>query len=163
MTIKRKNIRIRKLTHESARPYAVIIDPACVKDDGKKNCFGILLKEKAKGWRIGYLIAREKAITRLENHPDSFETFEPVSGRSVIAFAPAEYPDKAKVFLLDQSVVVKKSVWHEVAPLTKEAEIKIFENIEVKTSYHQLKEKIVIRPQPAASLKTLLHPPINLI
>ncbi len=146
MTIKRKKIRIRKLTRNSVRPYAVIIGPACVKDDGKKNCFGILLKEKAKGWRIGYLIVREKAITRLENHPDSFETFEPVSGRSVIAFAPAKYPDRVKVFLLDKSVVVKKGVWHDVAPLSKESEIKIFENIVVRTSYHQLAKKIVIRP-----------------
>jgi ureidoglycolate hydrolase len=145
MIIKRKMIRIRKLTREGVRPYAVIIGRSCVKDDGKKNCFGILLKDNAKGWRIGYLIVREKAITRLENHPDSFETFEPVSGKSVIAFAPAKHPDRTKVFLLDRGVVVKKGVWHEVAPLTKEAEIKIFENIEVKTSYHKLKEKIVMR------------------
>ncbi|MFA6079483.1 MAG: hypothetical protein WC779_07050 [Candidatus Omnitrophota bacterium] len=143
MTIKR-TIKIRRLTPKSVRPYAVIIDSACVKDDGRKNCFGILLKEKSKGWRIGYLIVRDKTIPRLESHPDSLETFEPVSGKTVIAFAPALHPDKVKVFLLDKGVVVKKGVWHDVAPLSKRSEVKIFENIEVKTSYHKLAEKIVI-------------------
>jgi ureidoglycolate hydrolase len=129
------NMKIRKLTHSAIRPYGYIIDSKCVKDDGKTNCFGILLKEKAKGWRIGYLIVRDKKIKRLEMHPDSFETFEPVKGKLVIAFAPNKNPAKIKVFRLDKPVVVKKGVWHEVAAISPRAEVKLFENIEVKTKY----------------------------
>jgi len=126
-------MKINKLTHKAIRPYGVIIDAKCVKDDGRGNCFGILMKEKSKGWRIGYLIVRDKKIKRLESHPDSLETFEPAKGKAVIAFAPGRYPDKIKVFLLDKPVVVKKGVWHEVAAFSRRAEIKIFENISVRT------------------------------
>jgi ureidoglycolate hydrolase len=122
----------------------MIIDSRCVKDDGKKNCFGILLREPAKGWRIGYLIVRERTIKRLECHPDSLETFEPVSGRSIIALASHKNPNAPKVFFLDKPVVVKKGVWHDVAAISKRAEIKIFENIEVKTNHHPLKTEISV-------------------
>jgi len=128
-------MKINSLTHEAIRPYGIIIDAKCVKDGGRGNAFGILLKEKSKGWRIGYLIVREKKIKRLEQHPDSLETFEPVKGKAVIAFASNRTPDKIKVFHLDKSVVVNKGVWHEVATLSKRAEIKIFENLSVKTRH----------------------------
>lgn len=134
-------MKIHKLTHKAMRPYGIIIDAKCVKDNGRGNAFGILLKEKAEGWRIGYLIVRDKKIKRLEQHPDSLETFEPVKGRAVIAFAPNRHPDKVKVFYLDKPVVVKKGVWHEVATLSKHAEIKIFENIEVKTEVRKTTRK----------------------
>ena len=129
-------MKVNRLTHGAIKPYGIIIDSKCVKDDGKRNCFGVLLKEKSNGWRIGYLIVRDKKIRRLEQHPDSLETFEPVKGRAVIAFAPNRQPDKVKVFLLDKPVVVKKGVWHEVAALSGRAEIKIFENLSVKTIRH---------------------------
>jgi len=138
------HIPIRRLTPQAIRPYGLIIDSACVKDDGKKNCFGILFKERSRGWRIGYLVVRERTIRRLERHPDSLETFEPVRGRSVIAFARPEEFRRPRVFLLDAPVVVKKGVWHEVLPLTRESEVKIFENIEVRSTYHKLKKAIRI-------------------
>jgi len=131
-------MKIHKLTHKEIRPYGIIIDSKCVKDSGRGNSFGILLKEKSKGWRIGYLIVRDKKIKRLEQHPDSFETFEPVKGKAIIAFALNRTPDKIKVFHLDKPVVVKKGVWHEVAALSKRAEIKIFENLSVRTTRRNL-------------------------
>ncbi|MDP2913361.1 MAG: hypothetical protein Q8N91_05070 [Candidatus Omnitrophota bacterium] len=125
-----------KLTHESIRPYGYIIDSKFIKDDGRGDKFGILLKERSGGWRIGYLILRKKRIARLENHPDSLETFEPVKGRAVIFLAANKDPEKIKAFFLDKPLVVKKGVWHDVACLSGRCEIKIFENIEVKTVYY---------------------------
>ena len=137
------NKKLHKLTHKSMKPYGYIIDAACVKDDGKGNRFGILLKEKSTGWRIGYLIVRDRIISRLEYH-DTLETFEPVSGRCVIALAAHGAPEKNKVFLLDRPIVLKKGVWHDVAAISKTAEIKIFENIDVEGEYYYLRDPISV-------------------
>lgn len=136
-----RKCKIHALTHKAIEAYGTIIDARCVKDSGKGNDFGILLKERSRGWRIGYLIVRDKTIKRLESHPDSLETFEPTKGKLVIAFASHDTPDNVKVFLLDKPVVVKKGVWHEVATLVKRSEVKIFENSELKTEYHNLNVK----------------------
>ena len=137
----RVNKKLHKFTHESIKPYGYIIDAKCVKDDGRGNRFGILLKEKSSGWRIGYLIVRDRTIARLEYH-DTLETFEPVSGRCVIALAAHAAPRKPKVFLLDRPIVLKKGVWHDVAAITKKAEIKIVENIDVDGEYYYMKDPI---------------------
>jgi len=131
--------RIHKLTHENIGPYGWIIDSKFIKDNGRGDKFGILLEEESKGWRIGYLILRKKKIQRLENHPGSLETFEPVKGRTIIALAANDNPANPETFLLDRPVVLKKGVWHDVAALSKECELKIFENIEVKTEYYHLR------------------------
>jgi hypothetical protein len=78
----------------------------------------------------------------LESLPDSLETFEPVKGKTIITLAPNKRPDKAEAFFLDRPLVLKKGVWHNVAAISKECEIKIFENIEVKTEYYYLQEGI---------------------
>lgn len=135
--------RAQKITHESIKPYGCIIDSKCVKDDGKGNRFGILLKEKSSGWRIGYLIVRDKAIKRVEYH-DTRETFEPVSGRCVIALASHKSPEKLTIFLLDKPIVLKKGIWHDVAAVSARAEIKIVENIDVDGEYHYLKTPLKV-------------------
>ena len=109
-----KKLKIKILTHKKMRPYGRIIDGQFLYDNGCGDKFGVLLKEKSKGWRIGYLILRKKALIRLESHPDSLETFEPASGKPLIALAPRARPDKPELFLLDKPVVLKKGVWHDV-------------------------------------------------
>lgn len=135
------NKKLHKLTHDSIKPYGYIIDARCVKDDGKGNRFGILLKEKSNGWRIGYLVVRDRSIKRVEYH-DTLETFEPVSGSCMIALASHDAPEKLKLFLLDKPVVLKKGIWHDVAAISKKAEIKIVENIDVDGEYYYLKEPV---------------------
>ena len=135
-------MKIQRLTHKSIRPYGYLIDRTCVDDNGRENRFGILLKEKSRGWRIGYLVVRGRMIKKLENHPDSLETFEPVRGRAIIALAGNKDPQNPKVFLLDRPVVLKKGVWHDVAAISRVCEMKIFENIEVTTRYHYLNDPI---------------------
>lgn len=129
-------MKINKLAHRSIKPYGWIVDSKFMKDDGCGDKFEILLKEKSKGWRIGYLVLRKKKFRKLECHPDSLETFEPVKGKAVIALAGRRNPANFKVFLLDRPIVVKKGVWHDVAAISGRCEIKIFENIDVKTKYY---------------------------
>ena len=137
-------IKINKLTQKTIQPYGYIIDSACVTDSGSGNSFGILLKERSDGWRIGYLIVRDRTMQRLECHQDSLETFEPVKGEAVIVLATHENPNNPKAFLLDKPVVLNKGVWHNVKALSKVAELKIFENIDVKTEYHPLKDIVAL-------------------
>ena len=132
-------MKIHKITAKAIKPYGRIIDSSCVKDDGKWNNFGILLKEKSEGWRIGYLILRDDKIERLERHPDSLETFEPVKGKAVIALALPGSPDSVNFFYLDKPIVLNKNIWHDLFAISGKCEIKIFENIEVKTEYYRIK------------------------
>lgn len=137
-------MKVKKITSKNIKPYGRLIGSSCVKDPGHGNRFGVLLKERSKGWRIGYLILRDRSIGRLERHTDSLETFEPVKGKAVIALARAGSPDSAELFFLDKPVVVNKGVWHEVLAVSRKCEIKIFENIEVGTEYYSLNKDLVI-------------------
>jgi len=137
-------MKVKKLTAKNMKPYGRIIDGACVKDEGHGNSFGVLLKEPSKGWRIGYLILRDKSIGRLERHTDSLETFEPVKGKVVIALAKKSAPESAELFFLDKPVVVNKGIWHDVLAVSRACEIKIFENIKVKTEYYSLSKRLVV-------------------
>jgi ureidoglycolate hydrolase len=135
-------MKLRKLTHKSIRPYGCIIDAECVSCKPGDNGFGILFSERSKGWRIAYLVVKKRTITRLENHPNTAETFEPATGQAAIALAPHNSPDNFKVFLLDKPVVLKKGVWHNVTRLTKDCGIKICEGIKVREVYHELAKPI---------------------
>lgn len=136
-------MKIAKLTHKNIRPYGRIIDASRVRYKPGDNGFGIVFKERSAGWRIAYLVVRRRAIARLERHSNTAETFEPVSGRTVIALATPSRPDACKLFRLDRPIVLKKDVWHNVARVSGRCEIKICEAIRVREAYHRLKEPIV--------------------
>jgi hypothetical protein len=84
---------------------------------------------------------RARTVSRLQCH-DSPETFEPVKGRAVIFLARPSRPDVVKAFLLDKPIIIKAGVWHDVAAISKEAEIKICENSPIKTRYIRCREPI---------------------
>ena len=127
--------KICRLTHQNIKPFGYIVDSRYARARSDGNDWGILLRSKSKGWRIGYLILRKKRMARLEKHPDSLETFEPIKGKAVIALARPGSPDKFKLFLLDRPVILKKGVWHGLFTISKETHIKIFENIDVRCVY----------------------------
>lgn len=135
-------MKILKLTHKAIRPYGRIIDASYARFKPGDNGFGVVFSERSTGWRIAYLVVRKRRITRLESHPNTAETFEPVSGRAAIALATRARPDAYKLFMLDKPVVLKKGVWHNVVALTGRCEIKICEAIKVREAYHILKEPI---------------------
>lgn len=136
-------MKIHRLTRKSVRPYGSIIDSRTVRYKSGDNGFGVLFRERSKGWRIAYLVVRRRKIVRLESHPNTAETFEPVKGRAIIALAAKRSPGRFKVFLLDKPVILKKGIWHNVAALTAKCEIKICEGIEVVEAYHDLSRAIV--------------------
>ncbi len=131
---------IKKITAENFRKYGRIIEYSGKRPKNKNlNLFRIVLKEnKRYGWRIAYLVLRDKKIDRLERHPGSFESFEPVRGSSVIYLARKKN-SKAELFYLNKPVILKKGIWHGVVTLTPESEIKITENAEVESLFRPIK------------------------
>lgn len=101
-----------------------------------RNLWHIVHKETAKtGWRVAYLVLRDKTIGRMECHPESDETFEPVKGKALIFVSQDKDFKKMECFALDKPIIVHKKIWHAVISLTPEAEIKIFENADVPCCY----------------------------
>lgn len=135
---------IKKITAKNFKKYGWVIEyPG--KIDKSKSQFDIILTENKKvGWRIAYLIERNNYIDKLEQHPDSFESFEPVKGKALIFLTNKKDLKTVECFYLDKPVILDKSVWHNVLTLTKESEIKITENAQVKCIYWNLDR--VIRP-----------------
>jgi len=103
------------------------------------NLFRVVLTERSRtGWRIAYLIVRDKKVRRLEQHPDSYESFEPLRGRSLLFVAKRPCLDGVRCFLLDRPVILNKGIWHGVVAAGRESEIKLTENSRVVCRYARI-------------------------
>lgn len=131
---------ISSVTSPSFRRYGKVIDyPNQQKKGTVRNLWRIIHVEKAKvGWRIAYLVLRDKTIGRLECHLFSDETFEPVRGKALIFFAEDKRLADIKCFTLDKPIIVHKGVWHGLVSISAQTEIKITENAKVSCRYWNL-------------------------
>lgn len=131
---------IKKLTEQNFKSFGRIIHhPQKHLHDKDKNLFHIVLKEEERvGWRIAYLIVRDKSIDKLEQHPGTFESFEPVDGKSLLYVAKEKDQKEISCFYLDRPIILEKGIWHGVVTLDGDAEIKITENAEVECIYWEL-------------------------
>lgn len=138
------DLKPKAITAQKFSSYGQVIEYGNRQQETKEdNLFRIVLKdEAARGWRIAYLIVRDKSIDRLEQHPGSYETFEPVRGRSVLYVATKDDPERIECFVLDRPVILNKGTWHGVITLENESEIKIFENADVECVYRPLPAKL---------------------
>ena len=139
---------IKKITPQSFRRFGRIIEyPARHRASKTKNLFRIVLRDATSlGWRIAYLVVRDRVIHCLEQHPGTFETFEPVRGKSLLYLAPSHNPASIECFLLDRPVVLKKGIWHGIVTMGREAEIKITESACVKSRHWKLKTSLDHKP-----------------
>lgn len=130
----------RRLTPAAFRPFGRLIRyPGKGLKHPRYNLFRIVLTEKARrGWRIAYLIVRDKKIRRLEQHPDSYESFEPLQGRSLLFVSRSPCLDRVRCFLLDRPVILNKGIWHGVVAVGRESEIKLTENSRVVCRYARI-------------------------
>jgi ureidoglycolate hydrolase len=131
---------IKRINAENFKPFGRIIDcPTELRKDRENNLFYIVVSETQNvGWRIAYLVTRDKTINKLEKHPDTFESFEPVTGKTLIYVANDMNPDAIECFYLDRPVVLKKGIWHGVTTLGEESEVKITENASVECVFWPL-------------------------
>jgi len=127
--------RIFSIKESYFKPYGRIIDYPRRSAAGRRNLFRIVVRQLHTGWRIAYLVVRDKVIDRLEQHPGSLESFEPVKGRALLFVARRRRVADIRCFLLDKPVILKKGLWHGVVALGEEADIKITENASVKCVY----------------------------
>ena len=127
---------IQNLTKDKFKDYGTIIDYTEAKNDG----WEIVVRSQGPGWRIALLEIERHASNQLEYHPLSKESFEPLTGTSLIAVAAFERPEEFEVFLLDGPVCLHEKVWHQVICLSEKATMKITENLDVNCVYYDLKE-----------------------
>ena len=131
---------MKELTASNFRPYGKLIEyPGLARKGTQRNLWRIVHTESAKvGWRIAYLVLRDKSVGRLESHPFSDETLEPARGRALLAVALTKELSSIRWFQLDKPVVLRKGVWHALLCPAAEAEIKITENSKVTCRYWPL-------------------------
>lgn len=135
---------IKKITTLSFKKYGRVIEYPAQNQKGKvRNLWKIIHTESSKvGWRIAYLILRDKSLGRLECHPNSDETFEPVKGKALFFVSKTKTLKGVECFLLDKPVVVKKGIWHGLISLTPQTEIKVVENSKVVCRYWPWKFRV---------------------
>jgi ureidoglycolate hydrolase len=123
--------QIKYINNESFAKYGYILDFTGNQKDG----WEILFKEKSSGFRIAIFEIERHSAKRLERHPESMETFEPISGISMILLADSN-PEDFEVFLLDKPVCLKRGIWHEVITISEKSKFKIVENDEVESEFY---------------------------
>ena len=113
--------------------------------DSCREPFEIVITEEKEPWRLAVFRYANKTVKQMECHPTSLESFEPLSGVTVLIVAEHENPEKYETFLLDKPVCLYKGIWHQVIALTDEAQVKIAENLEVNSQFHEFEKEIEIK------------------
>jgi len=130
---------VQRITPRGFCAYGRVIGyPRRPREGRGRNLFCVVLREPKAGWRIAYLVVRDTSIRRLEQHPGSFESFEPVQGRCLLFVALRKDPRAIRCFRLDRPVVLKKGLWHGIVTLDREADVKLTENNRVTCVYWPL-------------------------
>jgi ureidoglycolate hydrolase len=141
----RASLPIRTISEASFAPYGDVLDLTASKpsNEGPFGTFQIITRsESPTGWRLAVLKFSSHQTSRLEEHPESKESFEPVSGISVLCLAVPEDPSKVEAFLLDKPVCLNAGVWHDVFALSDEAVVKIAENLDVGAEFYELESPL---------------------
>ncbi|MFR8548262.1 MAG: ureidoglycolate lyase [Lachnospiraceae bacterium] len=130
--------RIESITREAFAAFGSVIEFSPDFED----VYEIVETEEEKPWILAVFRYKNKTIRRLENHPTSMETFEPLAGVTVLLVAEHETPEEYRAFVLDKPVCLKKGVWHQVLSLTPEASVKITENKDVYSEFYDLSQEV---------------------
>lgn len=129
---------LQYVQRETFLPYGEVLEfPA-----GIEETFCIITTEEKELWRLAVFRYTNKEIQRMECHPTSRESFEPLHGLTVLVVATHENPEEYEAFILDKPVCLKKGIWHQVLALTEEAQVKIVENLEVQSEFYDLEKAI---------------------
>ena len=128
-------IALEALFEATFAPFGKLIRVAPEPEDDR---FEVVIEEPEAPWRVAVFRVRQHAAARLEAHPSSMETFEPVGGTGVLLVAAPDAPGDVRAFLLDTPVCLRKGIWHEVIALSAEALYKITENACVDSIFYPL-------------------------
>lgn len=120
-------LQLNSITAERFAPFGKVLEMVPDGDDR----FQVIISEDKEPWRLAVFRYRNHEIHMLEAHPTTLESFEPLSGVTVLVVAEPEHPEVPCAFILDRPVCLYKGVWHQTLALTAEAQVKIAENLEV--------------------------------
>lgn len=131
---------IEMITEESFGRFGRLIR---FPDEDQTN-FYIVADGGEKPWRLAVYRYWNDTIRRIECHPDSMESFEPLDGTTILIAAEHETPEDYHAFLLDRPVILEKGVWHQTLTLTGESSVKITENADVYSVYYDLPAEVSV-------------------
>lgn len=132
---------LESISREAFEPFGSVIEFT----PGFEGIYEIVAAEEEKPWILAVFRYTNKTIRRIENHPTSMETFEPLSGVTVLLVAEHETPEDYKAFILDKPVCLKKGTWHQVLALTPSAQVKITENKDVYSEFYDLPKEVRVQ------------------
>jgi ureidoglycolate hydrolase len=131
-------VAIESVTKERFAKFGEVLE---FPEDCKEQ-FYIVDRDDNNPWRLAVFRYTNKEISRMENHPTSKESFEPLSGITILIVAENDKPEQFKAFILNKPVCLKKGICHQVLSLTPEAQVKITENTEVNSEFYDFNEPI---------------------
>jgi ureidoglycolate hydrolase len=130
--------QIRYINQEVFQKYGTVIELKPYSKDG----WEIVVKVEDAGWRIAVLEFGRRSTAKLEKHPRSKESFEPLNGSALLIVAESSSPQDFEVFFLDTPVCLNEGIWHQVISLSETCTVKITENLEVACEYYDFKEEV---------------------
>lgn len=133
-------VKLQSIHKESFEKFGSVLEFS-------KECqepFEIIITEEKEPWRLAVFRYTNKTVRRMECHPLSLESFEPLLGLTVLIVAEHDRPQEYEAFILDKPVCLKKGIWHQVLALTDEAQVKIAENLEVSSEFYDLDKDIEV-------------------
>ncbi len=137
-------MRIDRISVRAFARFGKLIEyPRKSRAPRRGNLFHIVCRErKPVGWRIAFLVVRERQVRRMEQHPGVLESFEPVSGAALLLVSDRPSPQRIRCFRLDRPVVLHRDIWHAVVTVSKESQIKITEDARVRCRYWRLRSPL---------------------
>ena len=136
----RMAVKLESVSAQAFAPFGSVIEFP----EDFEDIFYIVETDTENPWRVAVFRYTNKEIRTIECHPTSKETFEPLHGVTVLLVSEHDTPDDYRAFLLDKPICLKKGVWHQTLSLTDEAVVKITENLEVESVFHELKEPVTV-------------------
>ena len=133
--------RLESIKKETFEKYGRVLEFS----ESCSEPFEIVVTEEKEPWRLAVFRYRNKTVKRMECHPYSLESFEPLSGLTVLIVAEHDHPADYRAFILDKPVCLYKGIWHQVLSLTDEAQVKIAENLEVTSEFHDLEREVEVK------------------
>ena len=133
--------RLKSIEKENFKKFGKVLE---FSKDGQEF-FEIIITEEKEPWRLAVFRYTNQTVERMECHPNSLESFEPLKGLTVLIVAEHDSPKKYEAFILDKPVCLYKGVWHQVLSLTAEAQVKIVENLEVSSEFYDFDEEIAVK------------------
>ncbi len=126
------------ISKESFEKFGKVIEfsPEC------KEKFEVVLTEPNEPWRLAVYRYKEKGVKVMESHPTSMESFEPLTGTTLIMVAENKTPQDYEVFLLDKPICLYKGIWHQVISISDDASVKITENLDVTSEFYEFENEI---------------------